>query len=123
MERSGRLVMPEQTSAAGDGEVLTTDETVRTIDDTVRTTDPIVESDVVTPERAVAALWERFGPVVEADYLPGKTELRDALVARFDVSELTAEELCDELERADLIRYLSTDEGSGWHVHAEEKPE
>ena len=63
-------------------------------------TEALMEPESVTLERAARALCEVFGPLVDADYLPGKTELRDALAARFELSQLLAEELCDELERA-----------------------
>jgi hypothetical protein len=71
----------------------------------------------VTARVAVGALLRRFGPLVDAEYLAGKTAFRDELVTRFELSEVQAEDLCDELERAELIRFLSTPEGIGWHVH------
>lgn len=89
-------------------------------DELVRTTDALMEPELVTLERAARALYEFFGPLVDADYLQGKTELRDALAERFELSQLVAEELCDELERAERIRFVRTAEGSAWHIHAEE---
>jgi hypothetical protein len=90
-------------------------------DELIRTTDALMEPDLVTLERAARTLRETFGPLVDADYLTGKTELRDALAARYELSQLVAEELCDELERAERIRFVRTPEGSAWHVHAEEE--
>ena len=77
-----------------------------------------VELSVVSSRLALATLKERFGALVDADYLPGKTLFRDALLERFQLSELQAEELCDDLERAEWIRFIQTPEGCGWHVHA-----
>ena len=88
-------------------------------DDSIFTTDALMEPEMVTLERAARALYETFGALVDADYLTGKTELRDALAARFELSQLVAEDLCDELERVERIRFVRTPEGSAWHVHAE----
>ncbi len=108
------------------GEVRTVDDTVQTTDDTVQTARESVETagsilapDVVTLERAARALAEMFGPLVDADYVPGKTLFCDALAGRFGISILTAEELCDELERAARIRFVRTEDGAGWHIHGE----
>ncbi len=73
----------------------------------------------VTLERAAKVLNEVFGPLLDADYLSGKTELRDAVAARFELSQLAAEELCDDLERADRIRFVRTAEGAAWHIPSE----
>jgi hypothetical protein len=82
--------------------------------------DSLLSPDVCTLERAARALHDTFGSLVDADYLPGKTALRDALAARFELSQLLAEELCDELERAGRLRFVRTVEGAAWHVHVEE---
>lgn len=89
-------------------------------DELIRTTDALMGPELVTLDRAARALLDVFGPLVDADYLTGKTEMRDALAACFELSLLLAEELCDELERADLIRFVRTAEGAGWHIHAGE---
>ena len=89
-------------------------------DELVRTTEALMGPEVCTLDRAVRALYEVFGPLVDADYLPGKTELRDALAARFELSQLVAEELCDELERAGRLRFVTTAEGAAWHIHRDE---
>ncbi|MFT3766222.1 MAG: hypothetical protein QM820_12020 [Minicystis sp.] len=111
---------------AEDIEVQTTDDTVQTADEMVQTTDETVETeatilapDIVTLEHAARLLADSFGPLVDADYLQGKTLLCDALAAHFGISILTAEELCDELERAERIRFVRTDDGAAWHIHAE----
>ncbi len=38
-----------------------------------------------------------------------------------ELSLLEAEELCDDLERADRVRFVKTAEGSAWHIHPEEE--
>ena len=73
----------------------------------------------MTLERAARVLHEVLGPLLDADYLPGKTELRDAVAARFELSQLAAEELCDDLERAGRIRFVRTAEGAAWHIPSE----
>ncbi len=73
----------------------------------------------VTLEGAARLLHEVFGSLLDADYLMGKTELRDTIAARFELSELAAEELCDDLERADRIRFVRTAEGTAWHIPGE----
>jgi hypothetical protein len=90
-------------------------------DDLVRTTDALMQPDLVTLERAARFLHDTFGSLVDADYLDGKTRLRDALESRFELSDLVAEDLCDELERADRVRFVRTAEGSAWHIHADEE--
>jgi hypothetical protein len=82
----------------------------------VRDDDTVVEPALITLERAAQALVEILGPLVYADFLVGKTEMRDALAARFQISQLEAEDLCDDLERADRVRFVSTPEGSAWHI-------
>ncbi|UQA62440.1 hypothetical protein [Polyangium aurulentum] len=72
---------------------------------------------VIGPARAAEALYQEFGALVDADYMPGKTLLRDALCDRFGLSQLAAEELCDELEGAGLVRFVATPEGVGWNIH------
>ncbi len=89
-------------------------------DESIFATDPLMEPELVTLERAARALHEIFGALLDADYLTGKTELRDALAGRFELSQLVAEELCDELERAERVRFVRTPEGSAWHVHVDE---
>jgi hypothetical protein len=81
----------------------------------------VLEPALLTLDRAARALVEVFGPLVDADYLAGKTELRDALAGRFELSLLEAEELCDDLERADRVRFVTTVEGSAWHIHPEDE--
>ena len=64
-------------------------------------------------DEAALALYQEIGPYLEADYLPGKTEIRDALYFRFELSQLEAEELCDSVERAGLIEFTRSDDGVG----------
>jgi hypothetical protein len=124
MERS------EQGAPRERAKVVTGDRAVRTGNDVVRTTEDLVEGtsepvvpSVVTPAIAVRCLHDRFGAVLEAEYIPGKTEIRDALSASLALSELAAEDLCDELERAGRIGFIDTGEGFGWHIHAEDLTE
>lgn len=112
--------------AAREDDVRMTDDTVQTANDTVQTPDETIETeatilapDIVTLERAARLLEDTFGPLVDADYLGGKTLLCDALAARYGISILTAEELCDELERAEKIRFVRTEDGAAWHIHNE----
>jgi len=78
---------------------------------------------VLGPERAGRALRERFGAFVDADYLAGKTVMRDALCEEFGISQLEAEELCDALEASRVLRFVTTPEGVGWHIHDEARDE
>jgi hypothetical protein len=80
-----------------------------------------VESEVgasVPLSYAAAYLHERFGTRSADEYVPGKTRFRDALYVRFGLSQLEAEELCDALERAGLIRFVGPDgdEEPSWLV-------
>jgi hypothetical protein len=84
----------------------------------VRDDDTVVEFALVTLERAAQALVETLGPLFAAEYVVGKTEMRDALAARFQISQLEAEDLCDDLERAERVRFVITAEGSAWHIRA-----
>lgn len=102
-----------------DDRVLTTDDTVQVANDTIESEATILAPDVVTLEGAGRRLAAVFGPLVDADYVPGKTLLCDVLAAHFGVSILTAEELCDELERAGRIRFVRTEDGAAWHIHEE----
>lgn len=88
-------------------------------DELVRTTDALMQPDLVTLERVARFLHDTFGPLVDADYLDGKTQLRDAVSSHFEISDLVAEDLCDELERADRVHFVRTAEGAAWHIHAE----
>jgi hypothetical protein len=74
---------------------------------------------VIDPSRASSTLRERFGALVDADYLPGKTAMRDALCDRLGLSQLEAEELCDSLEARGILRFVRSPEGVGWHIHDE----
>jgi hypothetical protein len=74
---------------------------------------------VIGPVRAGETLLAEFGPLVSTDYLLGKTQFRDILCLRFGLSQLQAEELCDELERSTIIRFVQSAEGRGWHIHLE----
>lgn len=112
-------------TAAATPRISTSDETIRTAREIVRTTEEIVRTSddaierlVVTEDDAARALVDAFGPAMEADYLPGKTRLRDAITARFDVSALAAEELCDALERAGRIKFVSGALGSAFWLSA-----
>ena len=107
----------------GDEGILLADDAVRTTDELIETTDDVVEEAIVTPTSAAHTLLAAFGPLLDADYLPGKTRFRDALSEEFVLSELTAEELCDELERARMIRFVSDPTGTSWHIHAEGEEE
>lgn len=100
---------------------------VRAENDVVRMTEDVIEetsaagaTTVVTTAAAARCLHDRFGTVVEAEYVPGKTLFRDALSASLEISQLAAEDLCDELERAGGIVFIQNGEGFGWHIHAED---
>ncbi|HVK64412.1 MAG TPA: hypothetical protein VM694_08060 [Polyangium sp.] len=77
------------------------------------------ETFVLGPASAGRALRARFGTFVGADYLPGKTAMRDALCDRFGVSQLEAEELCDALEASGALRFISTPDGEGFHIDSD----
>jgi len=111
---------------AAEDDVRTTDDTVQTTNDTVQTTDDTIETeatilapDIVTVERAARLLDDVLGPLVDADYLMGKTLLCDALAEHLGISILRAEELCDELERTERIRFVRTEDGVAWHIRSE----
>jgi hypothetical protein len=74
---------------------------------------------VISAATAAEELERTFGVLVDADYVTGKTQFRDALCASFGVSQLEAEELCDDLERAEVIRFVDSPElGTGWSIDA-----
>jgi hypothetical protein len=102
---------------AGDEDVVIGDQAIETTDRAIETTDEAVQAPVLTPDLAAGALVEALGPLVDADYVPGKTAFRDALCDRFGLSELEAEELVDELEASGRIRFTASPEGLGWHIH------
>lgn len=81
--------------------------------------DAVLVPRVVTVESAARLLADRFGALFDADYLPGKTRFREVVARELGVSILVAEELCDELERAGRIRFVTGEDGAGWHVHVE----
>jgi predicted Zn-dependent protease len=95
------------------------EESVLTSAELVEVGPGILAPDVVTAERAARVLAESFGPLLDADYLPGKTALSDALAEQLGLSILTAEELCDELEQTGRIRFIRTEEATAWHIHTE----
>lgn len=74
---------------------------------------------------AADLLRSHFGEVTGEAYVTGKTLFRDALCERYGISQLDAEDLCDSLEKAGLIRYTETEEnGPVWVIdtEAEEAP-
>lgn len=100
--------------------IVGTDDLVRTSEDVIETTHEAVAPYVVTSEVAIRCLRDHFGPILDAEYVPGKTELRNTLAESLNISELSAEELCDELERAGMISFIQRGEGSGWHIHQDD---
>jgi hypothetical protein len=74
---------------------------------------------VLGPASAGRALRERFGAFVGAEYLFGKTAMRDALCEQFGISQLEAEELCDALESAGALRFISTPDGEGFRIDSD----
>ncbi|WP_437673138.1 hypothetical protein [Sorangium sp. So ce131] len=107
----GTPVTGDENVAVGDAAVQTTDESVRTAAETVVTP-------ALTLELAAETLAAVLGPLVDADYVQGKTQFRDVLCDRFDLSQLEAEDLVDALERSGRIGFLGADaeERRGWHV-------
>jgi hypothetical protein len=99
----------------GDQAVETTDESVRTTDESVRTTEEVI-APVVTLDLAAEALLSAFGPLVDVEYLAGKTRFRDALCDQFDLSQAEAEELVDGLEASGRIRFITSAEGIGFLI-------
>lgn len=100
----------------GDTTVETTDEVVLTTDESVLTTEESVQALVVTLDLAAEALLAAFGPLVDDDYLAGKTKFRDALCDRFDLSQVEAEEMVDSLEVAGRVRFVESAEGVGFRI-------
>ncbi|AGP40402.1 hypothetical protein BE04_18655 [Sorangium cellulosum] len=105
----GTLITGDESVAMGDAAVQTTDESVRTTAETVVT--PVVALDL-----AAEILTGALGPLIDADYVQGKTQFRDVLCDRIDISQLEAEELVDDMERSGRIRFIGAEEGRGWHV-------
>lgn len=56
-------------------------------------------------------LRERFGDIGPAGYIPGKTELRAAIVFILQCSELEGEQLVDTLETRGMIHYRGDKRG------------
>jgi hypothetical protein len=52
-----------------------------------------------------AAIRHRLGEHLEANYLRGKTILRDAVVERLGCSDVEAEQVVDTLEMNGLVRF------------------
>lgn len=100
----------------GDAAIEGPEAVIQVTGEILRTTDESVRAPVVTLDLAAEALLEAFGLLVEAEYLVGKTAFRDALCARFDVSQLEAEELVDGLEGAGWIRFVESEEGVGFRI-------
>ncbi len=73
----------------------------------------------IGPARATRELHDQFGTLVDDDYVPGKTVMRDALCETFGLSLLASEEICDALEAAGALRFVETPEGRGWHIHVD----
>ncbi|KYF71807.1 hypothetical protein BE11_28830 [Sorangium cellulosum] len=105
----GTIITEDESVAMGDAAVQTTDESVRTTDDAVFT--PVLALDL-----AAEILVATLGPLIDADYVQGKTQFRDVLCGRIDISQLEAEELVDDMERSGRIRFVGAEEGRGWHV-------
>ncbi|WP_437620600.1 hypothetical protein [Sorangium sp. So ce1151] len=105
----GTIITEDDTVAVGDAAVRTTDESVRTTDEAVFT--PVLALDL-----AAEILAGTLGALVDADYVQGKTQFRDVLCSRIDISQLEAEELVDDMERSGRIRFVGAEEGRGWHV-------
>ncbi|WP_437777342.1 hypothetical protein [Sorangium sp. So ce1097] len=105
----GTIITEDESVTTGDAAVLTTDESVRTTADAVST--PVLALDL-----AAEILAGALGPLIDADYVEGKTQFRDVLCGRIDISQLEAEELVDDMERSGRIRFVGAEEGRGWHV-------
>jgi len=117
------VVLGDEFVVLGNDTITTTDDAITTTDEAVETTDEAVREPVITVERAQSALLEGFGPLVDADYLPGKTRFRDALCDLFGISALESEELVDQLEGSGRIQFISSEEGLGWRIeHSEDRP-
>jgi hypothetical protein len=117
---SERSIVGDMNVVTGDASVVTGDDTVQTTDESVRTTDDTVSTPVLALDLAVEMLVGMLGPLVDEDYIPGKTQFRDALCSRIDISQLEAEELVDDLERSGRIRFVRSEEGRGWHIQHDE---
>ncbi len=60
---------------------------------------------VASLSEACRILRQQVGPRLFAPYVPGKTLFRDVLCEKLGLSELDAEQTCDSLEVAGLIRF------------------
>jgi len=70
---------------------------------------------------ATRVLVGRFGEVLrDEEYVPGKTLLRDALLASdASLSQLEAETMCETLEAVGVIRFMQASRGGpGWTIDA-----
>ena len=61
--------------------------------------------EMIALETAAEELNRRFGRQIQAAYVPGKTAFRNSLCERLGLSAAEAEEVCDSLEQARLIRF------------------
>ncbi len=118
MTTTDRSTVEYGTIITEDESVATGDATVQTADESVRTTDEAVFTPVLALDLATEILASTLGPLVDADYVQGKTQFRDVLCGRIDISQLEAEELVDDMERSGRIRFLGAvaEDGRGWHV-------
>jgi hypothetical protein len=115
-----RRVIESGSITTGDENVVMGDDAVRTVDESVQTTDDSVSTPVLALDLAVEILASTLGPLVDADYLVGKTCFRDALCERIDISQLEAEEVVDDLERSGRIHFVRSEGGRGWHLQHDE---
>lgn len=117
-----RIIVEDGNAVTGDEDVMTGDAAIETTDESVRTTDESVFTPVLALDLATEILASMLGPLVDMDYIEGKTRFRDALCDRIDISQLEAEELVDDLERSGRIHFIGTEEGRGWHIQHDEAP-
>lgn len=117
---NGRIIVEDGSIIRDDESIITGDDAVETTDRSVQTTDEMVSTPVLALDLAAEILASVLGPLIDADYMPGKTRFRDALCERIDISQLEAEELVDDLERSGRIQFIGSEEARGWHIQHDE---
>ena len=78
------------------------------------------ETVALTPAHALEVLGHALGPAFDAEYVLGKTRMRDLLCARLGASELEAEEMVDDLERSGALPFTDSPGGGTFRIEPPE---